>query len=366
MNNIIFHLPYMPEVKRPSGSQLRPLKMLDAFRSLGYNVDVVMGDGKQRKRQIRRIKDKIRKGVRYSFLYSESSTMPTLLTDKHHLPLNPFLDFSFIKFCKNRDIKTGVFYRDIYWAFEVYKSKLPFYKFYYTRVFYKYDLKKYNRVFDKVYLPSIEMAKHVPIVYKDKFDSLPPGHDNIDLQNVLIKEKSKKGIRLLYVGGVNPNYQLHLLLEVVRRKRGFELILCTRKKDWDEIKEEYEPLLANNIKIVHLTGKELVDMYKEADIAMLFVKPSMYRNFAFPIKLIEYIGYGKPIIASRETLAGSFVKQNDIGWTIDYSEKALEDLLLRIEKDVEVIDKKVANVLKIKNYHSWINRAKKVESDLKQ
>ena len=59
-----------------------------------------------------------------NFLYSESSTMPTSLTEPHHMPTHPFLDFSFFYFCKRNGIKIGLFYRDIYWKFEIYKEKV--------------------------------------------------------------------------------------------------------------------------------------------------------------------------------------------------------------------------------------------------
>ncbi len=78
MKKIIFHLPMEIDKNRPSGSQIRPLKILQAFKNIGYKVDIVMGDVKTRKRQIKKIKRNISNGVKYDFLYSESSTMPTV------------------------------------------------------------------------------------------------------------------------------------------------------------------------------------------------------------------------------------------------------------------------------------------------
>ena len=89
---------------RASASQIRPMKMIEAFKECGYEVVVVEGYGKERKRQIKEIKSNILKGVKYDFLYSESSPMPTLLTEKNHLPLYPFFDFSFFAFCKKHGI----------------------------------------------------------------------------------------------------------------------------------------------------------------------------------------------------------------------------------------------------------------------
>ena len=76
MRRMIFHCPVKNE-GNPDASQLRPLKMIEAFRQIGYDVAVVYGDGAERKKSIAAIKRSIRGGVKYDFLYSESSTLPT-------------------------------------------------------------------------------------------------------------------------------------------------------------------------------------------------------------------------------------------------------------------------------------------------
>ena len=94
---MIFHVPNYIDLEAKSGSNIRPIKMINAFKEIGYDVDVVMGYASERKSKIKEIKNNIKNGVKYDFLYSESSTMPTLLTEKNHLPTHPFLDFSFFK-----------------------------------------------------------------------------------------------------------------------------------------------------------------------------------------------------------------------------------------------------------------------------
>ena len=104
MKRMIFHIPNKLDEKMQSGSQIRPVKMMQAFKNLGYQVDVVMGYCSDRKMKIDKIKKNIKAGVKYDFLYSESSTMPTALTEKHHMPLCLFLDFGFFEFCKSHRI----------------------------------------------------------------------------------------------------------------------------------------------------------------------------------------------------------------------------------------------------------------------
>ena len=115
--NMIFHFPLPLDSNAKSASGIRPLRMIAAFESLGYKVVLVTGYFSERKDCIAKIKEKIRRGRKYDFVYSESSTMPTTLTERNHLPLHPFLDWFFFRFCNKKGIPIGLSYRDIYWKF---------------------------------------------------------------------------------------------------------------------------------------------------------------------------------------------------------------------------------------------------------
>lgn len=97
--------------------------MFQAFQELGYVVDVVWGRASERKAKINEIKQNVSRGIQYDFIYSESSTMPTLLTEPNHIPISPTIDFGFFSWAKN-GIPICLFYRDIHWRFEHYKNKL--------------------------------------------------------------------------------------------------------------------------------------------------------------------------------------------------------------------------------------------------
>src|SRR5690554_6207824 len=139
--SMIFHLPYKPDSNKASASQIRPYKMIGAFRELGYNVVLIMGTAHERKEEIGLIKKRIMAGDVFDFIYSESSTMPTLLTESHHLPLYPTMDFGFLRFCKRKGIPIGLFYRDIHWKFDHYELGKYSIKRVISYLFYKLDLK---------------------------------------------------------------------------------------------------------------------------------------------------------------------------------------------------------------------------------
>lgn len=362
----IFHVPNYIDVNRKSGSNIRPLKMINAFKEIGYDVDVVMGYAKERKEQIKKIKQNIKNGIKYDFLYSESSTMPTLLTEKNHLPLHPMLDFSFFKYCKKNGIKIGLFYRDIYWKFhDLYSREVPMYKRIFSIMFYRYDLYKYKKIIDIMYLPSEEMGKYVynkKVFYKKEI--LPPGCEKIDSYK---KKNDKEKINIFYVGGISKDlYDFTLLLKAVRNISEIYLTICCREDEWNKEKKSYIDYVDNDrIRIVHCSGKELNQYYENADICSMIFKEHPYRDIAMPIKLFEYIQNKKPIIATKNTAAGKFVEENHIGWTTNYEINDIEKTLKMIrdnKSEIYEIQKRFNSII---DENTWNARVRKVVKDLK-
>lgn len=360
----IFHIPFHIDPNYPSGSQIRPVKMIQGLTDAGYDVDIVMGYGKERKNSIKKIKLNIKNGVKYDFLYSESSTEPTLLTEKNHFPCYPMLDFDFFRYCKKNGIKIGLFYRDVYWKFKDYKKKLPLYKYLLAIVFYKYDLIKYNQLVNILYLPSIGMYKYMKYNFKEKINELPPAVDELREETNKTIEKDDLKLNIFYVGGVDSFYNIEQIFIIANKMEFINLTVCCRKNDWQNYKSKYEKYLNERIKIVHESGDDLNKYYENADLLSLYLEPSVYREFAMPVKLFEYIKFKKCIIATQGSATGNFVEKNDIGWSISYSIHDLMELLNLIKNDRKLLRDKEKNFERIISDNLWISRANKVARDL--
>lgn len=349
---MIFHIPMQLDRQHASASQIRPLKMISAFQSMGYQVDIVEGPAKMRQAQIRVIKQKIQSGTKYDFVYSESSTMPTLLTERHHLPTYPFLDFGFFHFCKKNNIPIGLFYRDIHWCFV---NKNKDWKQCVARYFYQYDLKKYKELVDVLFLPSLEMLPHIPFRFDGKVVPLPPGGD---LKNAARPDPTDT-LNLLYVGGVGGNYDLRPLLKAVAQCPSVRLTVCCRPSDWQSVKDSYSVLLSPNVTVVHRTPEQLPAEYAAADLFTLFFHGG-YWKFAVPFKLFEAVGYGIPMIAAEETWCGSFVQTNGIGQTVAWNENALVSVLQKIQQNPSVLKQYRERLAAIAPNNTWESRARTV------
>lgn len=353
MRRMIFHCPVKNE-GNPDASQLRPLKMIEAFRQIGYDVAVVYGDGAERKKSIAAIKRSIRGGVKYDFLYSESSTLPTLCTEKHHLPSYPFLDFSFLSFCRRHGIRVGLFYRDIYWRFSFGNDS---WKMKCLKPFYIYDLIMYRRLVDVLFLPSKEMLGYIPLGFPGRVEELPPGAGKMSFTKTGMPGQ---GLNLLYIGGLVPHYDLRMLVKAVSEIPEITFTLCCRKKEWMRVGHFYDGLLSDNIRVVHKSGDELDALYREADLFCIYVKAHEYWKFAVPFKLFESIGHGCPVLASEGTWTADFVSREGIGPVCRYDADELVRLLKELAGNRGKRAEYRKRVIDMAPEHTWQMRCRKV------
>ncbi|MEA5598791.1 glycosyltransferase [Rivularia sp. UHCC 0363] len=358
---IIFHIPNYIDAEKPSGSQIRPMNMLNAFIELGYEVDTVMGYGLERKKSIKLIKDKIKQGVKYEFAYSESSTMPTLLTEKHHFPTYPFLDFGLFKFLKNHQINIGLFYRDIYWMFEDYKKQVSLYKRTMAIPLYMYDIWQYARLLDVIFLPSLGMSKYISnLSLQKKSHSLPPGCVIKSMPDLAEKNQPDIKLKLLYVGGVLPPfYNLQPLLEGINKTNATSLTLICRQNEWGKIINFYENIGLNNVNIAHVSGQELDSFYTTADLFVIVRQPDPYLEFAMPVKLFEALGYGLPIITSAGTAVARFVEENNVGWIVSNADE-FSQLISYLQNNQDELMATKKRIKQIRHQHTWSARAETV------
>lgn len=350
MKRMIYHVPFPLGSNSKSASGIRPVRMYNGFKELGYEIDLVEGNALQRKESIKRIKKNIKNGVVYDFCYSESSTQPTLHTEPYAFVKHPFFEFKFFKYLKKHGVKIGLFYRDIYWCFPEYATSWK--KKFYVHL-YKYDISKYRSLLSALFVPSLEMVEYVPSLKSLPIYELPSGTDIQNTDKVI----DDNYIRIFYVGGVAGHYDLSKFIKVITEFPDIQFTLCCREEEWHSAKALYGKL-PSNIQVIHQSGLDLIPYFGSADIGLLFLKPHLYREFAMPFKLFEFIGHGLPILASDGTKAGRYVKENDCGFVVEYDEVALRNFLHDLTKQ-QIMDTR-EKVLRFARSQTWEERAKMV------
>lgn len=364
MKRCIVHFPFKIREERVSGSSVRPFEMINAFRNIGYEVHLISGYSEERKLQVIKLKELLKSGKKFDFMYSESSTMPTLLTDKHHFPLHPFLDFGLFKLCRQNGIKIGLFYRDIYWKYPSYEKKVGILRSTVAKIFYKHDLRQYKKYLNVLFLSSERVLSRFPM-FSDisTIEYLPPGANSPSLK--YLESKDNKKITIFYVGGISGHYEITDLLDTANRLKNVRVIICCRKDEWETNKHLFESKLTDSVIIIHKSGEELVEYYQKSDIFSCYFKNNEYMDLAVPVKLFQYLSYKKPIIASKDTAAGDFVSENNIGWAIKYGSGEIDDVLERVLNNRQYLLSFKNNLDSAHKNNTWESRAVRVSELLK-
>lgn len=362
---IIYHHPDVIVENGDSGSQVRPAKMLAAFKNLGFTVDEVTGNSSQRAAAIKDIKKRIREGVEYAFLYSENRSIPTPLTETHRLPLHPFLDHLFFRFCKHNSIPVGLFYRDIYWRFSMYKDKLSLIARSITIPLYWYDWLIYQHYVDHLFLPSLKMREHLPTQWPfEGLSALPPGTAPSIGSKSALDRSPTKSLSLLYIGGtLPPNYDLSPLFKLIKNLTNVRLTLICRSNEWDVAKHYYGELPKDKVVIRHVSGEALRQEYRSSDLFTLIREPYIYLDFAAPVKIFEAAANCLPIITLGGTEASEIIRRERLGWV----DESLEDIVKRInqlDQDRSLLAAKSAELEGIRHNQTWESRAKAVAEKL--
>ena len=356
----IYHVPYPLDPNTTFGGQKRAVAMFKALVEWG-EVWLVAGNANQRRRRMKVVMDAVRAGTRFEFCYSESSTMPTTLTEPHHLPTHPVQDFAFLTRLRRHGIPVGLFYRDVYWKFPLYGEGVPKAKQLVAQTMYRYDLLAYRQCLDVLFLPSLRMGEWVDVGDRVKKVALPPGHDIDETPTA----PPSSPLSMFYVGGLGSLYDLSDFCEAVASVPETSLTICTRPKEWEQARKVYGPLMGDNIKVVHANGKkELEPYFAAANVAVLAMAPHEYRDFAAPLKLFEYIGNGKPIIATEGTFVGDVVTHDKLGWTVKASVDEFATLLEQLTRHPEQVDAAFDRVMAARDQHTWSARVEELATAL--
>ena len=365
MAAIVYHAPFPLDRRAASASGIRPVRMLDAFRELDFEVLTVTGSARERSRRLCALRARLEGGQSIEFLYSESATIPTMLTEPRHLPPHPLLDPALMRLVRRHGVPTALFYRDIYWAFPDYRERVGAAVAGAMSLVYRYDLAWYSHYIDRLYIPSSRMGPHVPGFPAERMAPLPPGCQVVDGAEPC---RSSGGLHLLYIGGLGGHYRLEECLRAVTGVPGASLTICTRAAQWEAAREQYAPLVEaadGRIDVVHGSGQELEALYERADACVLFVEPDPYREFAAPVKLYEYLGHGKPVIASAGTLAAETVAACGAGWTPPYDAAELAGLLRRLLTAPDAVEEAAGRARQARAEHTWLRRAHTVVEDMR-
>ena len=345
-----------------SGSELRPKKMLEALQSVAGEVKIICG--RQNNRQERvfayRSAKALLKEWRPDLCYIEPPSGPLFF----------HCDRALIKRIYKAGIPIGLFYRDAYWRFPSsidasgHKNARERLKKDLICVLQKKDLSVFTKCCKIVYFPTMLMASYFHFPH---MEPLPPGCVVTTTESCSQSEVCQG----IYVGGATKRYGVPLLIESgkkINQERTKVIIhLVCSQSSWEQFLKtspqydsEFEWL-----KIHHLTeGTDLETLYQLSDFAIIPLEKNEYHDFAFPVKLADYLSHLLPVVTTNCEETAAFVKKYDIGIVTDDDTASFSQALFRMSSDGELRAHYRENARAARSTNLWTVRAEKILSDL--
>ncbi len=354
----VLYVTYIDFDKALSGSSVRPQNMYRAFVQCGYDVKLLKGQQNKRKQRRANVREVLEwlDANRPDICYVEPPTGPFFNSIDHRL----------LKKVHKMGIPIGLFYRDAYWKYNLIdfgKGLLPALKAWMIRNMQKRDLARFNSYCDIIYLPS------ALAVQEWGFSSpkiLPPGSSQVEML-----PKTTEGLCGIYVGGVSSRYGIYKLLDAFRIVNQDELrvtlrLVC-RENEWASVSKDYRSLTDSGwLQVKHADGDALAKEYSDADFALCTLEKDYYNDLAIPIKLLEYISYGKPVIGTNCVEIQRFIEENQVGIVADFDAAAIAQAILRLAEDVEYRQAMALNCLAVREKNTWTARVEQVVRELSE
>lgn len=232
-----------------------------------------------------------------------------------------------INFCLKKKFVYDIFdyYAD---AFPIPKMLLPAIRYLDTRIINRADALILTA---EARIKQIGKAKPKNIVY---IHNVPPV---AKLTHIQTAPKDKAGLRIAYVGVLQPDRLIIELINAVSKRSnwtldiaGFgplEMEISTLAKIHENInfhgKVDYQKSLAINSK---------------ADILIATYNPAIPNHrYSTPNKLYEAMHLSKPIIVCQDTGVDEVVEEHSIGYVIRYGQTGIDDILNTIEKNEDIL-----------------------------
>lgn len=367
---IIVYYPFPFNVKLNVGSGVRMTSILQEFINYGrdHKINILFISGNQEERL--KLFKELKKIDPYKILYCyiELPNIPLLLSNKNHIPTVPLIDVTFFKYLKKNNIPFGGFLRDIYWMFDdMYPLKGIIKHVMIT--LNKYYLFLYKKYFNVLFLPSIKMNDYV-LAPPERVYPLPSGGRRMVTNQVL---KKSEGWKSIYVGSLHKTAGIKELLKAFenynsRSQETIELIFVCRENEFIENELLFQPYkMYSWLKIMHLDSENLSSYYQSVDFAILPYSKNIYNDFAMPVKVIEYISYGLPILSTDLSAVSTFIQENECGYIVEDNYISISKGLVEIKDQISKgILKKTTILERFNQNHTWRYRVLEIDKKLRE
>jgi glycosyltransferase involved in cell wall biosynthesis len=168
--------------------------------------------------------------------------------------------------------------------------------------------------------------------------------------------------RLVFVGNLDKSKGLQLAIqalpEIKRKIPEVELIVIGTGPYYNDLKKMSEELMVDNsVKFIgHVQNhQDIMRILTQCDIGLAPYVPDMTNvsMYGFPLKVIEYLTSGLPVILTNVPEFAAQISKMQAGIIIDYDVKNMADAVIRLLSDRHLLETYKKNAIKLGQEYSW-------------
>jgi glycosyltransferase involved in cell wall biosynthesis len=329
-----------------------PVRILNLYRQVRARVPTTLIAGTRAARRWLILKYLLTWQLRKTHcVYVESSTSYATETELLLLAL-----------CKFASIPIAIYLRDAYQFFPDYSDRTPI-KVRMLDWLWKRSIQVYMGMADVLLFPSEGLAKQ--FTFSSPYRLLPPAGalrprpSSLDISQKVV----------LYVGACSPPNGVDLLLEAMQRVMQTypeaECLIVTDRKASRHLRAAW----ADEPRVRFTSGSfdDLVDFMQRAYVAVIPRRTHPYNSFALPIKLFDYMSFGKPVVITDCPEPARYVHDSDCGLVVEATAEGLATGILTLFTDPGLARRLGANGYQaIQDRHSWQHRAEELLTILEE
>ena len=146
-------------------------------------------------------------------------------------------------------------------------------------------------------------------------------------------------VKFLLVGGFKPEFN-SAIKSLIARKKLHNRVILVGPVDHREV-----PLFIN-----------------ASDICLIYLPDHLVYRVSSPLKILEYMACGKPVVGNSMTATSSFIKDNYNGFLVKSRKiKAFADAILRLLNDRTLYNRLSSNARRTAEENSWSKRVEELQ-----
>lgn len=265
-------------------------------------------------------------------------------------------DLLLLLVCRLLKIPTAIYIRDAFQLFPDIYDRSPI-KIRILNWLWKRTIQFYTRFANKLLFPSEGLAQQFH--FSNAHALLPPaGSPSRSLESF---EASKKLV--FYVGASTLPNGVDLLLEamklVIQKYPEAECVIVTDEAESSDIRGDWEG--QDWVRFTSGSFNDLPALMKSAYVTVIPRRKNPYNDLSLPIKLFDYMSFGKPVVVTSAVEQAKIVNEFESGLVVEDNAEDIAQAILRLFDDPALACQLGANGYSaVQGKLSWKSRAEEL------